>query len=128
MRELLLRTGTIAVILRICRHGSPRPAFDLPVHRDAPAYLDPKAAVVVGSGVLPDRARVVTLELRPVELADRCASDIQPELLSGWYVGVLVDAEAEEDSRGTPAVSRKRRKNRIIAGSLLMKSTRSVRR
>ena len=61
-------------------HCRGRPAFDLPVQRKRSANADDQAAVIVLTGVLPDRLRIVPLQRWLPELPSGQTSHLLPEL------------------------------------------------
>jgi hypothetical protein len=76
-------------------HDCERPSFNLLVELGAAAHLDAQAAVVPGTGVLPDCPRLVSFDQGTAELCVWYADGLQPEVLCRSEVCGLMNADPE---------------------------------
>src|SRR5215469_17839302 len=88
-------TGRAHAALTVRCRGGGHPAFDLPVEPSAAQYVNPQAAVVRLADVRPHRLRIVPFQYWPAELVRPRSGEVQPVLLSGVGVRVLVDVDTE---------------------------------
>src|SRR5215472_5789572 len=79
------------------RHDGFSPALDLSIQVNAAADVYAQAAVVVVTGVLPSRPRVVPFESRVSELSRVRLRDVEPESLSRARIRALVYVDPEDE-------------------------------